>query len=203
MQSMEPLNTSPVRVALCRAATEVCSDHESPELTKNVVELLSPFLPPQPKKAGSQPAVSNDADAATAAAAAAADFPASPSVLSTEVEHAQVQAFVDKQAANSGLQAVAASLLNTLFSGQSKAVALDLAEDVMQLEAAVQGEENAHVVQLAKCCIPSFLCLTRDPAVHIQPAFARATAIAYLPCLWCKHEMYCLKSLCRMTFCSM
>ena len=118
-------------MSLCRAVTEVGSDHESPEPAKNVVELLAPFLAAQPPDVSSQPAMHVDAAANTAAYSAAEALQAEP---------AEVQKFIDQQHANSGMYAVASGLLERLLSTGSVTLSSEVMEGVMILEAAVQGE---------------------------------------------------------------
>lgn len=116
---------------LCRAVTEVASDHESPESAKNVIELLAPFLAAQPPDVCGQPAMRADT-AMDSAEPSAAEAPLA--------EQAEVQRFISEQQANGGLYAVASGLLERLLSTGDRSLASAVVESLLSLEAAVQGE---------------------------------------------------------------
>lgn len=118
-------------VLLCRAVTEVASDHESPEPAKNVIGLLAPFLAAQPPDVCSQPAVHADT-ATNSAEPSAAEAPLA--------EQAEVQKFISQQQANGGLYAVASGLLERLLSTGNRSLSSAVLESLLTLEAAVQGE---------------------------------------------------------------
>ena len=116
---------------LCRAVTEVASDHESPESANNVIELLAPFLAAQPPDVCSQPAVHADT-AIDSAEASAAEAPLA--------EQAEVQKFISEQQATGGLYAVASGLLERLLSTGDRSLSSAVVESLLTLEAVVQGK---------------------------------------------------------------
>lgn len=119
---------------LCRAATEGASDQESPEPTKNVVELLAPFLAPQPHCTGSQP------ENASAALHTAGSTPtASSNQQSLEQETHAVRQFIEQHHGNSALYAVAAALLDLMLGGEAVYALSSMAQDLMDLEMLVRG----------------------------------------------------------------
>lgn len=112
------------------------SDHESPEPSKNVVDLLAPFLAPQPQDAESP------SDVQASATISAADVDSSSSQPSAEEEHYAVRQFLDQHKENSGLYAVAAALISRVLLSKGTSVQLPgLAQEVMDLEACVRGEQ--------------------------------------------------------------
>lgn len=127
---------------LCRAATEGASDHESPEPTKNVVELLAPFLAPQPQCTGSQP---ENASAALHTAGSTAT--ANSNQRSLEQETHAVRQFIEQHHGNSGLYAVAIALLDLILGGEAVYALSSMAQELMDLEILVRGRLNtpAHV----------------------------------------------------------
>ena len=118
---------------LCRAVTEVASDHESPESAKNVVELLAPFLAAQPSDVCSQPALYADT-ATDSAELSAAEAPLA--------EQSQVQEFISQQQAKGGLYAVASGLLESLLRTGFRSLSSAVVEGLLTLEATVQGEPS-------------------------------------------------------------
>ncbi len=122
---------------LCRAVTEAASDHESPEPTKNVVELLAPFFCPQPQCTGTQPENASDALHTAGSTAAAKN-----SQQSLEQETHAVRQFVEQHSGNSGLYAVAVALLDLVLGGEAVYALSSMAQELMDLEILVRGRGN-------------------------------------------------------------
>ncbi|KAA6420724.1 MAG: hypothetical protein FRX49_09301 [Trebouxia sp. A1-2] len=132
------------RLGSSRAATEGASDQESPEPTKNVVELLAPFLAPQPHCTGSQP------ENASAALHTAGSTPtASSNQQSLEQETHAVRQFIEQHHGNSALYAVAAALLDLMLGGEAVYALSSMAQDLMDLEMLVRGWCRSPAVSLA------------------------------------------------------
>lgn len=127
---------------LCRAVTEGASDHESPEPTKNVVELLAPFFAPQPQCLGSQPENASDV-LCTAGGTATTNS----SQQSLEQETHAVYQFIEQHHANSGLHAVAVALLDLILGGETVYALPGIAQELMDLEILVRGrfDTPAHI----------------------------------------------------------
>jgi len=123
---------------LCRAATEGASDHESPEPTKNMVELLAPFLAPPPQSTGIQP---DNASAALHTAGSTATTNSSQQSLEQET-HA-VRHFIEQHHGNSGLYAVAVALLDLILGGETVYAVSSMTQELMDLEILVRGRVNA------------------------------------------------------------
>lgn len=120
---------------LCRAVTEAGSDHETPEPAKDVAVLLAPLLAPRPPSVSSQSGIHAHPPSSTPAQSA----PQPSAASASQTERAEVQKFIDQQQVNSGLYAVAAGLLQRLLSQDLLPLSLEVLEEVMRLEAAVQG----------------------------------------------------------------
>ncbi len=127
-------STSLESFLLCRAVTEGASDHESPEPTKNVVELLAPFLAPQPLCSDSQ---SEHASAALPTAESTAA--AINSQQSLEQEAHAVRQFIEQHHRSSGLYAVAVVLLDLILGGEAVHALSSMAQELMDLEILVRG----------------------------------------------------------------
>ena len=128
----------------CRAVTEAGSDRETPEPSKNMVELLAPFLAPYP------------ADAAAKGADLAAELePKSSSIsgsLSAAEEQQSVHEFVKQQHGNGGLYQVAAAALERVLLGNLPAKQVsDLTQELIKLESVVTGKLDA---SYPTCCWP-------------------------------------------------
>lgn len=99
------------------------------------MDLLAPFLAPQPQDAESPSDVQ-------ASAISAADADSSSSQPSAEEEQYAVRQFLDQHKENSGLYAVAAALISRVLLSNGTSVQLPgLAQEVMDLEAYVRGEQ--------------------------------------------------------------
>lgn len=105
--------------------------------TRNVVELLAPFLAPQPSHAGDQ----HDSSACTSGPATTAAT-ASSCQLAAEQEEQAVRLFLVQHKENSGLHAVAAALLNLLMGNKQPIPISSIAKEVMDLETLIRGESN-------------------------------------------------------------
>ena len=107
-----------------------------------MVELLAPFLAPQPQCAGSQPE-----NASAALHTAGSTAAASNSQQSLEQETHAVRQFVEQHHGNSGLYAVAVALLDLLLGGEVVYVPSSIAQELMDLEILVRGRVDtpAHV----------------------------------------------------------
>ncbi|DBA95749.1 TPA: Calcineurin-binding protein cabin-1, variant 3 [Trebouxia sp. C0004] len=132
------------RLGSSRAVTEASSDHESPEPTKNLVELLAPFLAPQLLCTGSQPDSASDA-LHTAGSTATANSSQQP----LEQEAHSVCKFIEQHHGKSGLYAVAVALLDLILGGQAVCVLSSMAQELMDLEILVRGWCRSPAVSLA------------------------------------------------------
>lgn len=125
---------SELRFLLCRAVTEGVSDHESPESTKNVVELLAPFLAPQPQCTVSQPE-----NASAALHTAGSTTTANSNHQSVEQENDAVRQFIKQHHGNSGLYVVAVALLDLILGGEAVYALSSMAQELLDLEILVRG----------------------------------------------------------------
>lgn len=105
--------------------------------TRNVVELLAPFLAPQPSNAGDQP----DSSACTCGPATTAAT-ASNCQPAADQEQQAVRLFLVLHKENSGLHAVAAALLNLLMGNKPPVPIPSIAKEVMDLESLIRGESG-------------------------------------------------------------
>ena len=102
------------------------------------MELLAPFLVPQPQD------VDSPSHVQASATISAADADSSSSQSPAEEEHYAVRQFLDQHKENSGLYAVAAALISRVLLSNGTSLQLPgLAQEVMDLEACVRGEQWA------------------------------------------------------------
>ena len=123
----------------CRAVTEAGSDRETPEPSKNMVELLAPFLPSCP------------ADTAAKGAELAPELDTKSSSISgsqsAAEEQQSVHHFVKQQLGDGGLYQVGAAALERVLIGNLPAKQVsDLTQELLKLEPVVRGKLYATYV---------------------------------------------------------